>query len=504
VTHACPSVVAALEAAAGAHPQRTAVVASDGRLTYAQLRRAVAALSADLVAAGTRGGTVAVLVERGGAQLVAALAAMASGAAFACIDRREPAPRRQAQLAASGATVVVTDGHDDVGARVAVPVDLRRLRRGPAGDATLTAVPVGPDDPAYVVFTSGSTGTPKAVQVPHRALAHYARAVSDVVVGAGRDRSTPVQWAHVTSLATDLGHTAVFPALMRGDTVHVVPWDVTMDPLATADYVHEHAVDVLKTTPSHLTVLLDVAGDRVLPRATLVIGGEGLTWRLADRVTAAGRCRLVNHYGPSETTVGVLTFPVDDPLPEHRACRYVPLGRPLAGTTTAVVDDDLVPVPDGDVGELLVRGPQVALGYLGDAAGDRQRFVRDADGHRAYRTGDLARRLSDGTVEFLGRRDRQVKVHGHRVELGEVEHLLARHPGVRSAVARLEPESGRLEAFVVPTGAGATDDDLRRHVAALASPQYIPWRVRFVDVLPLTLSGKLDEVALRALGGARR
>jgi amino acid adenylation domain-containing protein len=500
VSHPCLSITSGLDSSVESYPQRTAVVGKDGRLTYTQLRRAVRGLAEQLVAEGAPGTTVAVMTTRGSAQLVAALATMWSGAAFACIDRGEPVPRRRAQLAASGARIVVTDDDDfDFADLTIVRTDLHRWRSG--ANEGGHRVEVAPNDPAYIVFTSGSTGTPKAVRIPHRALANYAQAAADLIGGRRDGGGGPAQYASFTSMATDLGHTAIFPALLRGHTVHLVPWETMMDPADVRDYVRANAIDVMKTTPSHLSVLLDIGGKDVLPRETLILGGEGLPWQLADQVRELGQCRLINHYGPSETTVGLLTYEVRDPTAEHRSCRYVPVGQPLAGNGVAVVDSSLVPVPDGLEGELLLSGEGVALGYLDNPALTDERFVADPfaaeAGRRAYRSGDVGRRLTDGNIEFLHRLDRQVKVHGHRVELGEVEYLIKSHPLVRNAAVRLDPDSARLEAYVV-THAGLTAHDLRGYITSLAPPQFVPSRLQFVDALPLTLSGKLDEAKLRA------
>jgi acyl-coenzyme A synthetase/AMP-(fatty) acid ligase/acyl carrier protein len=276
-----------------------------------------------------------------------------------------------------------------------------------------------------------------------------------------------------------------------------------------------HQLDVLKLTPNHLRAL--VAGrsgadlTAVLPRQTLVLGGEALNVELARTLVSAGACRVLNHYGPTETTVGVLTHEVTSNALEQATslgAQTVPLGRPLANTQAFVVDAYGNEQPVGIPGELWLGGAGVTQGYLNRPALTAERFT-NYRGAKVYRTGDRVRRLSDGTLEFLGRADDQVKVRGYRVELGEVEQALRAHPGVAQGVVVLRtPQSGEpaLVAYAVPKSGGyavshsdrPTSEKLTEWLAAQLPAYMVPSAVVLLEQLPLTANGKLDRAALPA------
>ncbi|OQO94646.1 hypothetical protein B1813_00595 [Saccharomonospora piscinae] len=481
-------------------PDRPALVAGDGTLTYAMLVRRVADAAGEMRRHGLLDGDVtAIALARGTGQVVAALACLWLGSPFVVIDLDEPVSRQRAQLRASLATRLVAESE----AEVIEGVPVVRLGAG-GGPEPLMASP-GRDDAAYVVSTSGSTGTPKPVAVPHRALDNYTRRLS-VVLDRVRVQGAALSCASVTSLATDLGHTAIFPALVSGDVVHLVDRATMRDPLALGDYVRAHSIDVLKSTPSHVSVHVGLGAGDVLPRKLMIFGGEPLTWELVDQVKAVGACEVLNHYGPTETTVGVLTYLVDSRRTEHRGAATVPLGRPLGGVSVEVVDADLRAVAPGESGELLVWGECVALGYIGAPAATRARFVPLPAGYRApgertcaraFRTGDRVRKLASGDVEFLGREDRQVKIHGQRVELGEVEAALRRSPAVRDAVVSYDADAG-LRAHLVAADPGAPPEprSLRGFLRESLPVSAIPREFVVLETIPLTLSGKLDKSRL--------
>jgi amino acid adenylation domain-containing protein len=364
------------------------------------------------------------------------------------------------------------------------------------------AVDVRPEHLAYVIFTSGSTGTPKGVAVTHANLVHYTRSIASVLgldLAAG---GTPWHCATVSTLAADLGHTSVFPALAAGGVLHVLPTDVVMDAGRFQTYVAAHPLDLLKITPSHLQAL---AGPELraehLPKRWLVLGGESCPWALVERARAAGTCRVLNHYGPTETTVGACTFEVGTVDVSRWAPASVPIGRPLPNATAHVLDRAQQPSPVGVPGELWLGGHGVARGYLGRADLTAERFLyatgltsADANAARLYRTGDRVRRLPTGDIEFLGRLDDQVKVRGHRVELGEIETVLARHQRVRQAVVALVDD--RLVGYIVPSSEHVDDALLAAHVAAELPDYMVPAAWVRLHSVPLNANGKVDRAAL--------
>ena len=524
---------ALFEAQAARVPGRVAVVAPSAAasaagsvagavtLTYAELDARANQLARHLRALGVDSQTpVGLLLDRSADAIVGLLGILKAGGAYVPLPVEAPPARLARQIAECGTKVVVT--HAGLADRLPSGIGTVALDRE-AG--TLGSLPDGPLDVvgsasqlAYVLFTSGSTGVPKGVAVTHANVAHYARALRAAV---GMHSEEPAdgrarQFGLASTLAADLGNTSLYPALLSGGTLHVLGREVTSDPERFAQYMAVHQLDLLKLTPNHLRALV---GGRtgaelaaVLPREWLVTGGEALAPEFARTVLAADRCRLLNHYGPTETTVGALTQEVTAQVvadAERRGAHTVPLGRPLANVHAWVVDAYGAECPVGVPGELWLGGAGVAQGYYRRPELTAERFV-DFRGERVYRTGDRVRRLPDGTLEFLGRADDQVKVRGYRVELAEVEHTLAQHPGVaRCAVVLHVPGDdgdATLVAYAVAREAGyavshadrPTPEGLTAWVAAQLPEHMVPSAVVLLEALPLTANGKLDRAALPA------
>jgi amino acid adenylation domain-containing protein len=485
-------------------PRAIAVVTGERIATYSDLTGLVAAYSAALTAQGVGpGDRVAVAGERSGRAIAALLAVWNVGGAFIVLDEdmsRERLARTLAVVepAAALAAGVLADRLHLAGQLV---INLAIT----AAEPLATGRRPDPSSVAYVVMTSGSTGVPKAVEIEHRHLETYLGAILDRLEVSG-----PTRFASVSPLWTDLGHTAVFGALACGGTICLPAPATGTSPAALAAEFAARPVEVLKITPSHLGALL--AGDdaSVLPTHTLVLGGERLPWSLVRRVRAlAPDLRIVNHYGPAECTIGVAAGEVD--AAPVAAESTVPVGPPLAGTVLRIVHPgtgvDTMPADDvaaGEVGEIVVAGPTVARGYLGDPALTAARFGQlDLDGRpvRCYRTGDLGRAVADGLVEIIGRVDRQVKVRGFRVEPGEVEQALGSEPAVRQAYAFTVDDGGGNAHLVAAVAVDEAIDEAT--LLAAVRPRLpvaaLPARLLILPELPRAASDKVDEVALRAL-----
>ncbi|MGH7824891.1 MAG: amino acid adenylation domain-containing protein, partial [Candidatus Binatia bacterium] len=307
---------------------------------------------------------------------------------------------------------------------------------------------------AYVIYTSGSTGYPKGVAVEHRQLTNYIFAILDRLALDGTG-----SFASVSTLAADLGNTVVFSSLCTGGSLHVISQDRVSDANAMADYMSRHPIDYLKIVPSHLAALQTVSHhQRVLPRKMLILGGESanMEW-VTDVQRQAPYLTVVNHYGPTETTIGVLTYRMEQESLSPNS-GTLPLGRPLSNVEIYLLDRYLNPVPIGVPGELYIAGLSLTRGYLNRPDLTAERFVPDPfstePGRRMYKSGDLGRCLRDGNIEFLGRSDQQVKIRGFRVEPGEIEAVLKQHPAVREAVVLAHGDGvgqKRLIGFVVPS-----------------------------------------------------
>ena len=487
-------------------PSRIAVVSGDRRLTYGELEARANQLAHRLRALGVdAGSTAGICLERGVDAIVGMLGILKAGGAYVPLLPDLPATRLATLLGGSGVRVVVTrDGlrerlPDASLATVCLDRDAALLESLPPG-VPLPAVE--PDAVAYVLFTSGSTGVPKGVAVSHANVVNYTWGVARAL-GIDLDPSPPaLAFATVSTLGADLGNTAIFPALLSGGTLHVVPEAVTTDGAAFAEYVGARGIDVLKITPNHLRALMAGGGPGVLPRRVLVLGGEACPWDLADEVQRVGGCRIMNHYGPTEATVGCCTFPVAGRDVRPWAPATVPIGRPLANVRCHVLDPNGRELPVGVAGELFVGGRGVARGYLNLPEVTADRFVADrvsgAPGARLYRTGDRVRRLPTGDLEFLGRTDLQLKVRGFRVEPSEVERVLLGAPHVSQAAVALD--DGLLVAYLA---GGAIDADAVLARVRDELPEYmVPQRAIILEAMPLNANGKIDRTALAAAAAA--
>ena len=296
----------------------------------------------------------------------------------------------------------------------------------------------------------------------------------------------------MSSLLADLGNTVLYPAWLQGGCVHLLSQASVTDAQAFAEELREHPLDVLKIVPSHLEALIgEHPLEGVLPRQVLVLGGEAVGESLLARLAQAGSgCRLYNHYGPSETTVGVLWRAIDI----EQGASGTALNQVLGNNHIYLLDEQQRPVPSGQAGELCVAGASVGRGYLGNVGSSA--FGRDPlSGARLYRTGDLALRQADGALRILGRNDQQVKIRGFRLELAEVEQALRGLPGLQQAAVLLDGE--RLLAFVVEEEGQSRAANLLRDDLAQQLPDYmLPAGIFALKALPLNSNGKLDRQAL--------
>lgn len=500
ITRQFASVSQAFADAAAQHPERTAVICGDGEWTYADLAARVERWAAGLRARGvTRGRCVGIALPRSAEAIAAMLAIMRAGGAYVVLDAELPAARLAAIVEDANIQILIGD-------KTACPpipgveiVETQQLAI--ASHASLGDWPGG-EDAAYVLFTSGSTGTPKGVVVEHRNLAHYVDAVSRRL-----QLLDDASYASVTTLAADLGHTAIFPALCNGGALHLVMPEIATSAAQFAAYRDRRPYDCLKIVPSHLAALMDGQhGARILPRKVLVLGGERCPWELVERIHALRPdLRVINHYGPTETTVGALTHEIDFDTP--RAGASVPIGRPLPRMYARVLDARRRPTPAGVPGELYLGGAGVARGYLNREDDTAKAFVSDAEqvGERMYRTGDRVRFLANGAVEFLGRIDDQVKIRGFRVEPGEVAAQLRGHPAVSdAAVVVVHDAYGDAQLAAYAAAAPDLDDvEVRQFLRGRIPAYMVPETITVVAHLPITANGKLDRAALPPAKAAR-
>ncbi|MFC4460320.1 amino acid adenylation domain-containing protein [Pseudonocardia nematodicida] len=482
---------------------RVAVIGdSDGvRWTFAELDARVNALAALLIGRGVEpGDRVGVLLPRSPDLVVVLAAVLRAGAGYLPVDPGLPDGRVAAIVTDGRPRLVVTDtaGAGRAGPDVLLLDDaevVAELERGRT-DPPATSRAAAADDPVYVIFTSGTTGRPKGVEVPNRALVNR--------LAWGRSRYPLGEGGIVlmkTPVSFDVSAPEVFTALTEGGTLVVAADGRHGDP----DYLHEvvrrHAVHRTNFVPSMGEEFVR-AGTGALPSPTVtMVAGEGFPTGLAESLSTLTGGAVLNIYGPTET--GEITHHEYDPAVPG-AGALVPIGVPMANTVTRVLDPWLRPVPPGVTGELYLGGNQLATGYVGRAGLTAERFVADPcsdGGERLYRTGDLVLRNADGTLEYLGRADDQIKIRGHRVEPGEVTAVLERHPSVSRAlvVAHDHPAAGTLLVAYVTTSGDEEGDltaALRAHLDARLPEHMVPAAFVALDGFPVTPNGKIDRRAL--------
>lgn len=493
------TVVDRFDRAADRDPGRVALVARGSAMTFAELRDRSRALAGVLAGRGIGPETnVGLAIPRSLDSIVALFAVLRVGAAYVPLELDHPDERIAAIVADARPEVILTVSA--VSPRLSG--DLIELDRPlPAAAPYVTFAPDDPDrlrHPAYTIYTSGSTGKPKGVVTEYAGLTnmlinHQRRIFEPVLADHGH---RVFRIAHTVSFAFDMSWEELL-WLADGHEVHICDEELRRDAPRLVEYCGEHAIDVINVTPTYAQQLVTegLLDDPARRPALVLLGGEAVTPTLWQRLAGTEGTVGYNLYGPTEYTIntlGVGTFECQDPV----------VGVAIDNTEVYVLDQWLRPLPDGTPGELYVSGIGIARGYLGQGAQTAHRFVAcpfGAPGERMYRTGDLVNRRPDGNLAYLGRTDQQVKIRGHRVELGEVEAVFAAHPAVRLAAAVAQPDpqvdgAYRLAAYLVLDGA-----DLAQVAGEVGAglPDFLrPTHYARVDGIPLTVNGKADTKAL--------
>ncbi len=523
---------------AARQPERWAVLSPERRLSYGELQRLAAGVGQRLRENGVAPGTlVGVVMSKGWEQVVAALGALAAGAAYLPIDAELPRERRDDLLRQGEVRVALTQPR--WAASLEWPPAVTVLAVDAAAGASLAAdgaqdgpwheAPRGAADLAYTIFTSGSTGVPKGVMIEHAAALNTVVDVNRRFAVGPADRVLAV-----SSLSFDLSVYDLFGLLAAGGAVVMPEAAAGRDPGRWLELMDEHGVTVWNTVPALLEMLVEyAAGEGSLLPASLrlvLLSGDWVPVSLPGqlRELCRGKVEVVSLGGATEASIWSILYRIGEVDPSWRS---IPYGRAMANQSFEVLDSRLEPRPLWVPGELYIGGLGLARGYWRDEAKTAAAFVtRPATGERLYRTGDLGRWLPDGTIEFLGREDHQVKINGYRIELGEIEAALARCLGVEAAVVTavaavggppnrrqlaayvvLRPEAGREPAGTAgqpdPAGEAGRPASRARPPAAAATelrallrrqlPDFmVPAHFTFLDRLPLTANGKVDRAAL--------
>lgn len=482
-------------------PDAPAVITDERTLSYGELMRRASQVGRALRQAGAQADTlVALCMEKGWEQIVGVLGILISGAAYLPIDPALPGERVRHLLQHGDVRWAVAQPWVD--RAIEWPVGVERLL---VDSAPLPGVPDGPLDPvqrpdnlAYVLYTSGSTGRPKGVMLEHRAPLN-----TIVDVNARLGMSAQDRVIAVSSMSFDLSVYDVFGALSAGAALVIPSASMAREPAHWAELVARHGVTVWNSVPALMEMLVEHTSSRpgggLGSLRVVMLSGDWIPTGLPARIKGqAPQVDVIGLGGPTEASIWQAIYPIREVRSDWKS---VPYGRPLTNHRLLILDWLLDPCPVGVPGEIYIGGAGLARGYWRDEARTNALFVaHPRTGERLYRSGDMGRYLPDGNIEFVGREDFQVKVSGHRIELGEVEAALAQHPGVSSAVAAAFGERGgqrRLIAYVVAAGPAAPSDEVLRGYLATKLPDYmVPSIFIQLAALPLSSNGKVDRKAL--------
>jgi amino acid adenylation domain-containing protein len=487
------NIIETVRKAAAQNPDATALWSVDGELSYADFVRRVDGLAEALHTRGIGpGNRVAVCLDRSPEMIIGIFGILACGAAYVPLDNENPHSRLRNVIEDSRPSLLLRRGGEEslgetVGVEYLDPADW------PLEGSSMS---VPHDGPAYVIYTSGSTGRPKGVVIGHGSLENYLDWALGALPFCGG--GAPL----FGSISFDHSVTTVFPVLMKGEPLFLLP-SIQNGRTVAKNLLTDRYYSYVKITPSHFS-LLDTDERARLGSATamVVFGGERLPPEFIGQLRRDNpNAAVMNHYGPTETTVGCCVYRV----PYGFSLSTVPIGRPIPGATASIRRPDLTLAEKGECGELLIAGKVLAEHYWSRPDLTEKAFIELPDGDgvpcRWYRTGDLVRCLGDDNFEYLGRNDRQIKVLGHRIEPGEIEQMLSSHLQVREAVI-LDPESQAttcLIAAVTVSGPDVTEEDLKRYVRERLPSVMVPTRILLLQRFPVTVNGKLDRHSLAAM-----
>jgi len=496
------TVATVFEQVAQLHPDAIALVQGDIQMTYEQLNRRANRLARRLHHAGVKSEAMVVCCfERSVEMIVAFLAVLKSGGAYVPLDPDYPRARLDFILEDTGASLILTR-------KSAASAVLRRdstrilllddeAEAPPSSDDEQGPQQIaGPTSLAYVMYTSGSTGRPKGVMVEHRGIVRLVR-------GTNYCRFGPDEvFLQFAPISFDASTFEIWGALLNGSQLVLMPpKSSSLEELEVA--VRRHSVTTLWLTAGLFHLMVEERPEGLRTLRQLLAGGDVLSPRHVRLfLKHAGNTSLINGYGPTENTTFTCchTLCADDPVSES-----IPIGKPISNTRVYLLDEQLNPVSPGEIGELYTAGDGVARGYLNDPDATADKFLTDPfidEPHqRMYRTGDLARWRTDGTIEFLGRVDNQVKILGYRIEPAEIETVLQRHSQVKQAcvVAKMENGGKRLAAYFIPSNSGPTPEELRDFVASQLPQHMVPAFFVALPTFPLSERGKVDRGALAKL-----
>ncbi|WP_304942284.1 non-ribosomal peptide synthetase [Vallitalea guaymasensis] len=472
---------------------KVALEDGDECLTYEQLNEKINQLAGCLREKGIgRNSKVGIVTEHSMETIIAIMGILKLGGIFIPIDSNYPESRIKYIIEDTAMDLILTNLNDFELQECSVDVmylDYKNMfwNKDYCNMDSMCSI----DDLAYILYTSGTTGKPKGVMVEHRGLANYIIWADKMYVD-GAEGAFPL----FTSLSFDLTMTSVFTPLISGNKIVIYRDDE--DEYVLHRIMNENKVQVIKLTPTHMSLLTDkIYKNSSIKR--MIVGGEQLTTNLAKRITLnlERDVEIYNEYGPSEATVGCMIYKYDMNSDKGHV---VPIGSPAANTRIYILDNDLNPVPINSIGELYISGKGLAAGYINRSELTAQKFVDNPleNGEKMYATGDHARFIRDGCIEYVGRKDMQIKIHGHRIELDEIKNVLLENDAVKEAIVISRKDNNGMEGLCCyyVKRSFVTVEDLRQNLAVKLPNYMIPnWFIE-IDEIPLTTNGKIDVNSL--------
>ncbi|MBL3658731.1 non-ribosomal peptide synthetase [Fulvivirga sediminis] len=490
------SVVELFNRQANDYPDKIAISDGDQIVTYKELQQQIGQLSAQLINEGAKtGDRIAIIGSRSRSVIGAMLACLQIGCVYIPIDNSEPDEKVGLIIEESEASILLTDDNfrnerdflENLKASINI-IELNSLSKN-----EVSSIPFGnvkSSDSAYIIYTSGSTGKPKGVQVSNEALSNYA------IWAAGQYMfRDDMSFALFTSLSVDLTITSIFVPLITGNTIVTFNGNNPVDQLYEIFYKSQ--ANVVKLTPSHLRIVLNLDASVKTNVETLIVGGEAFDSHLAKSLVKVidHPLSIYNEYGPTEATVGCMCYRFEPS--ESIELPTLPLGVSIDGMQVYLLDQDLDPVDDNMIGEIYIGGIGLAKGYYNASALTDKMFIEESPYGRIYKTGDLARKVNN-EIEYLGRADRQLKISGFRVEPSEIEEVLLQHDMISTAVVSLS--EGQLKAYI---GISEKDQlsakELKGHLNNRLPHYMIPSKYFIIKEVPIKASGKIDYSGLKML-----
>ncbi|WP_051412136.1 non-ribosomal peptide synthetase [Halonatronum saccharophilum] len=483
-------------------PDRIALIYKEDSLSYRELNKKAKKVAINLRKHQVKpNDIVAIMIDRSIDMIISILGVLKSGAAYLPIDINYPKERKDYIFADSRAKVLLTESNlkQEIDFKGQV-IKVDKIAQQSLIDSKLDKVN-SPSDLAYIIYTSGTTGQPKGVMIEHHSVINLVQNFKNKVY----DRyNQPLKVGFLSPYVFDASIKQIFPCLLLGHTLVIVPESARLDGNKLIDYYNQHKVDISDGTPTHLSILFEVLSnnkDQNISIQHFIIGGEALSINLVEDIFATVdnfNLIITNVYGPTECCDVSTLFSIDSNIIDD--LEDIPIGFPLQNVNVYIVDQNLKEVAQGEYGEIIIGGLGLARGYLNKATLTQEKFIESTfkTGERIYKTGDQGRILKDGSLEFKGRLDHQVKIRGFRIELGEIEKNLLEHKSIKEAVVtdiKQDKQEKYLCGYIV-TKKSLNIEEIRRYLTKKLPDYMIPQYFVFLDKIPVTNNGKLKRKKL--------